>query len=350
MPIGGSFKRMRLAFLGCLVVLSALGCGDDDGEKLSDAATSDSAFPDSGMSIQDASQPDVSQGPELPSCLLACDRVLDCAAVSCAGVDWRTARLAQDICDDACAGTLSADVMAANTCDDVMGVVMNSVPALDTLCKSPVCASACQRFAACTRQGCERYAGQTEAQIAAGCMGWCDDESAGGILGVTCDALLDSLDMDPNFAASCHGSMGCADRPTCIAYAQKTTACALENCAGNADDYAAGIEAVLVDYCATAEDCPAPESIAILLDDAVTCDDPPMNEVGPAAPFTAICAGTVGAPFPDLTAACDTLIACGAEFASSDLCATFLTFDPGTATKVTCIDAASDCTGAFQCL
>jgi len=341
---------MFAPFLGCLVALAALGCGDDDAGRPADAGTPDAAMADTALPTPDASQPDASVVEDLPSCLLACDRVLDCAAESCAGVDWRTARLAQDICDDACAGSLSTDVMAANTCDDVMGVVMRSVPALDTLCNSPVCASACQRFGACTHQGCERYASQTEAQLAAGCMEWCDDESAGGILSVTCDALLESLDMDPNFAASCHGSMGCADRPTCVAYAQKTAACALENCAGNADEYEAGIEAVLTDYCATADDCPAPESIAILLGDAVTCDDPPMDQVGPAAPFTAICAGTVGAPFSDLIAACDTLITCGAEFASSDLCATFLTFEPGTAAKVTCIDAASDCTGAFQCL
>lgn len=351
---------MRVRNVWWLFWICAIGCGDDGANPQPDAANQDSATSDANVPIEDA-RVDSAQAtdaahdsalPTLPSCTLACDRVIDCAAVTCIGVDWRTARLAQLLCDEACGAdsALSANVMTANDCPAVMTLIETASPALDMLCNASPCASACQQFAECTRAQCERYAAQTEAEIAAGCMSWCQDENAGDILGVSCDVLISALETnDPNFAAGCH-ELGCADMPTCVAYADKTTACMLDNCAGNADAYELGIQQVLVDYCATADDCPAPGTVAMWNEQAVTCSDPPFNAVGPAAPFTSICAGTVGADHADLIAACDTLVDCGAAFASVDLCATFLALEAGAAAKATCIDAANDCPGAFACL
>lgn len=345
-------------FRWCVLVGIAwcVACGGDDGAAPNTHV--DGGFADTGVVSDDAATDGARDDgateaatPMLPSCNVACDRVLDCATETCVGIDWRTARLAQDQCDDACSPTFIGDVMAASDCDGVMAVVSTGAPTLDTLCNQRPCVSACHEFALCTMQECERYATQTLESIEASCMGWCEDENANDILAVSCETLVEALvTNDPNFAASCHGSTGCADMTACATFAEKATGCIVDHCAGNADPYQEGVQQVLLDYCANADDCPAPETIALLNGDAITCEDSPLDAYGPAAPFTAICAGTVGAPYADVLAACDSLILCGAEFASSELCAAFLTFEPGTGTKVACMDAAADCTEVFACL
>lgn len=349
---------MPLRFL----VLFACGClvacgGDDDSGPAPDASDQDATTPDTGVPLDDAGV-DGSGGtggdgsvPMLPPCTLVCDRVLDCASTTCVGIDWQTAGVAQGLCDEACGATLNAQVMAASDCTAVMNVVQTAAPTLHMLCNDPPCVSACHEFALCTKSQCERYANQTVEDIAMGCMGWCENDSAGDILNISCEALIDALDQnDPNFAAGCHGSMGCADMPACIAYADKTLGCILDHCEASAADYEMGVHRVLVDYCATGDDCPAPEAIALINGDTITCDDPPLDATGPAAPFTLICAGTVGADYADLLAACDTLITCGAAFADNHLCATYLAFEAGAGTKATCVEMAADCNGAFACL
>jgi hypothetical protein len=240
--------------------------------------------------------------------------------------------------------------MEAGSCAEVMDVVRTRAPALDTLCHAPLCETACQQFAQCTRQQCERYADLDTDEIANDCTGWCDEEAATNILQVSCDALISALDTDPGFAASCHGSAGCAEMADCTAYAEKTRNCMLEHCDGHADAYSAGIQQLLFDYCSTAPDCPSPETIALFNDNAVTCDDPPLDAVGPAAPFTAICAGTVNASYEQLSGVCTTLIDCGGPFTSAGQCATLLASDADPLTKATCIESAADCTEAFACL
>jgi hypothetical protein len=349
---------MRLGLLVIFGCTCLLACGgDDDADPVPDAADHDADSADTGMSPHDAGADAADDGgsdaaaPMLPPCSLVCDRVIDCASATCIGIDWQTAGVAQRLCDDACGPQLNAQVMAAADCAGVMSIVQTAAPTIDMLCNDPPCVSACHQFALCTKQECERYASQTVEDIAMGCMGWCEDDSAGDILNISCEALIDALDQnDPNFAAGCHGSMGCADMTACTAYATKTTGCMLEHCDASAADYEMGIHRVLLDYCATADDCPAPEAIALVNDASVTCDDPPLDATGPAAPFTLICAGTVGADHADLLTACDTLIACGAAFASNQLCAAYLGFEPGAGTKATCIEMAADCTGAFTCL
>ncbi len=342
-----------LVILGCSALL-ACG-GDDDGGPAPDASD-DAQTADTGVSSDAGGDGAVDAGndsavPTLPPCNLVCDRVLDCATETCVGIDWQTARLAQGLCDDACGAQLNAPVMAASDCAAVMAVVETAAPTLDMLCNEPPCVSACHQFALCTKQECERYANQTVEDIAMGCMGWCEDDSAGDILNVSCETLISALDQnDPSFAAGCHGSTGCADLPACTAYADKTTGCILEHCDASAADYEMGIHRVLIDYCATGEDCPSAEAIALINGDTITCDDPPLDATGPAAPFTLICAGTVGADYADLLAACDILTACGAAFADSHLCAAYLAFEMGAGAKATCIDMAADCTGAFACL
>jgi len=334
--------------LGALLAC-AIGCGSDgSGGGSVDGGPTDSA---STIDAQTADAPNEATVPMLPACSLVCDRVLDCAAMTCVGIDWRTARLAQGMCDATCSPQFNSDVMAAADCNAVMGIVAAAAPNLDTLCNAPPCVSACQQFAVCLKQECERYATQTNEAIATGCMGWCEDQSAGDILAVSCESLVDALvTNDPAFAASCNGSTGCAELSACETYATKTTGCVLDHCAGNAEAFETGIHDLLLEYCANADDCPSPEGIAIVNGSSVTCDDPPLDAAGPAAPFTAICAGTVGASAADLVAVCDTLIACGATFASADLCAVYLAADAAVTTKAACVDQSADCTEAFACL
>lgn len=337
-----AYSWLRMVGVACVV-----GCGG------ADQSSVDAASADAGASVDAyvADATDEAAAPTLPPCNLACDRVLDCASTTCVGIDWRTARLAQSMCDDACGPQFNNDVMAAADCAAVMGIVNTEAPALDTLCNAAPCVSACQQFAVCMKQECERYATQTNESIATGCMGWCQDENAGDILAVSCDALIGALSTnDPAFAAGCHGSAGCADMATCVTYATKSTGCIVDHCAGNAEPYQVGIHELLVEYCANADDCPAPETVALLNDASLACDDPPLDAYGPAAPFTTICAGTVGVTVAELLVVCDTLIACGGAFASADICAVYLTVDAAVVTKASCIDAAVDCTEAFACL
>lgn len=341
---------MRVWLFGGLAwLVLGLGCGDDGGVRAPDAG----ALPTTDGGGADARTPLASDAAAsaLPACNLVCDRVLDCASANCAGIDWRTARLAQDLCDDACGAELNAPVMAAADCAAVMQVVQTAAPAVDVLCDAPPCETACQQFALCTKSKCTGYADQSVEGIRMGCMGWCDDDNAGDLVSLTCDALVEALTKnDASFAASCHGSTGCAEASACEVYADKTTGCILSHCAGNADAFEAGVHATLVEYCANADDCPAPESIALLTSDAIGCDDPPLDAVGPAAPFTTICDGTVGTSYASLLAACDTVMACGAMLASNELCATSLTFEAGAATKVACIAATNGCAEVFACL
>ncbi len=341
--------------LGALAWLMA--CGSDGGSAKVDGGASgavdDGALPetDAGRdSATDESDAGDASTPRLPTCNLVCDRVLDCATARCVGIGWQTARVAQGMCEDVCGPAFNHDVMAAVDCAAVMNVVTSAAPSLSALCNERPCASACDAFADCTKTECERYAPLTHEAIVQSCMGWCVDDNAGDILAVTCEDLIDSLDNDPSFAAGCHGTLGCADVDACTTYAEKTAACMSINCEGRTDEFETGIVAALIDYCAHAEDCPAPESIAIINGETVTCDDPPLDAVGPAAPFTSICAGTVGVSFSDLVSACQTLIDCGAELASAEACATGLTFAAGADTKANCINATIDCGGAFGCL
>jgi hypothetical protein len=289
--------------------------------------------------------------PTLPVCNVVCDRVLDCGATTCVGIDWRTASLAQTLCDGACSPQFNRDVMAAADCTEVMKVVRGTTETLDMLCDQPLCVSACQHFAECTQQECPRYATQTTASIETACMGWCNADNAGGILSLGCGALVSSLNAnDASFAASCDGSLGCADKPMCLTYGAKAAGCIRDHCDGNADAYESGLSQLLTDYCASAKDCPSPEAVAVLNDPAILCDDPSLKMLGPGAPFSAVCGGSVGATHAELLTACDKLIACGGMFASNELCAVFLAIGADTATKVTCVQRSKDCTKAVACL
>ena len=344
--------------LALLAALSFPACGDD-GSSADAADGSDAGDSEDGLTGGESSpvEPDAgigdtgTDGPMLGTCELACDRVVDCAADACVGVDWQTAGAAQAACVDACDASLGGALLEADGCADVLQLATAAAPALQAICDATLCETACDHFAGCTVEGCVGFDPDSRDDLASSCLGWCDDETAGELLVVDCPTLVDSLQGDPSFAATCNNSSECAPLPECTARAEKTSGCLVQACDADSVGFGPGFADVLAASCDDPDECPTVGEAAYINDPATTCDSPGLVELPDIALFDGLCHPGPGASAAEVRAGCEAIEACPffSGLATVDRCMASLALDAATATLVACLIAGADCAEQMTC-
>ncbi len=301
--------------------------------------------------------PEVWVAPPLPPCDAACDRVVRCAVDGCEGFSWVNAGALTEQCLDTCGAGLSAEVEAAADCGAVLDAARTRMSGFEAACERDPCLEACEHFAGCITQECEAVGADFAVQMKLGCHQGCTPAQAEQILAVTsCETLVGYVEADsPDFAQQCHGpppSGTCAGPELCEPYADKVAACMVDHCGDPMAPWEDGLRAALRSYCLEAADCPPPAAVAYVVSEAVTCDTAPLDEVGPAPPFTAMCEGTVGATAAELEAGCAKILACpgGEGLGSAEACSVLLAMQPGAGTRAACLLEAEGCPAVYACL
>jgi len=291
--------------------------------------------------------PDVEIAP-LPTCVQACDRLVECAQGRCIGITWQTVGLLWSACNDACTDSSAAALLDAATCDQVyaQGVVL--LPNLDTACNSDVCELACGHLADCVIDECPLVNPPARAGIVSDCQTNCDN-GAVDLLGASCTEVITMASQNPQFEAICYGG-ACAPAQQCVAYGDKTSQCIVQNCAGNADAYQTGLAEALAIYCQTEPDCPPASGVQAVLDPAITCADPMLAGLGTQAPFVDLCSGNLGVAAADLRTACEALAGCNLEIGTVDTCMVYLAMSGAAAAVQACIANGSTCGDRAACL
>lgn len=329
--------------------LAAPACGDED------VASGDASGP-----VPDTS-PDVAPpqpfAPELPPCDRACDRVVRCAVDACTGFSWINAGGLVEGCLAACDPATADTLEAAGDCGAVLDVARSKSPGFDAACASDACASACDHFAGCLVEACPGITDAFGAQLEIDCQKTCTPVQAAQILAVEdCQTLAGYLRADsPEFAKTCAGRVDrpvCAGMDLCGPYADKVTSCMQAHCGEPLEPWEAAVHALVLEHCLHGDDCPPASGVAQVLQPAVTCEVPPLAQVGPAPPFTALCDGSTPVTAAEMTAACEKIIACpgGDALVSAEVCAVLIAVRPDAADRAACLLDAEGCAAIYGCL
>ncbi len=329
---------------GSVDATAAAGHGGTQNSVADAAAVADGASAADAAAIADVAIP------ELSPCMLACDRVVDCTAEACSGVDWRTARLAYTACARSCDDGFAEAIQGAGSCDAVVADARQRIEELNTLCDADICQLACDHFANCVIAACPNFAEDDRDDLIRGCADSCTDEDSGDMLNATCDDLMVALSEEERFMASCQDPIVCSGADLCGPYSDKVSGCIVELCSGNADPFATGLQEAIAAFCMDDEDCVSTVDATFILDASITCDSPELRNLGADPPFDRLCAGTLGVSHGELVAACNTLLGCGADLGSVDRCTVLLALSDDPESNAQCIAAAAGCTAAFACV
>ena len=323
-------------------------CGDDATAPGEEAPIVDAGAVDSAVGGTDAS---TGMLPMLSACERACDRVVDCAVNACQGADWRTAGEVNGACSDACDEQLAEAVLGESDCDGVFEMAVAAAPKIQQICDSDICETACDHFADCVIQECEAVVPANRGAYADSCIMWCDDENAGQLLGADCVPLVESLQDEPAFAASCSEGDVCAQPDDCAAYAKKVSGCLVDNCGVESEPFGPGLEQAFAANCDDPMECPSAGEAAYVNAETTTCDSDGLVDLPELPVFDGLCNPPPGATGPEVRAACEAIETCPffVSLASVDLCMVSLAFDPDTPAFVTCLLAGADCTEQEAC-
>lgn len=348
------------------LLLASAGCSDDpeptyygswskpvqDCGPLPDDVGGDGGGLPDGAGSQDSGQDGAAFS--LTPCQQACDKVASCGVADCAGWSWAGAGELWAACAAVCDGALAASILGTDSCKTVRQAVATRDARFEGLCKSNPCQLSCDKLAGCVVQECEKVGPASQGALMASCLKDCKAETTQWVLTKTCAEIVGAIaSSDPSFQNNCHPAPSkCAAAEPCQAYAAKATGCIQAHCAGHADPYAKGLQAVIADYCHAGADCPDPGAVAAVNAPSVTCESPGLKQIGPAPPFTALCQGTLGVTPAQAKAACDKVVACpGLEMVGSvDKCMVLFAMRPDVVKRVQCLTATTTCQAVYACL
>ncbi len=311
-----------------------------------DAATTDDGAADSGDVLA-----------TLDPCLVACDRAIDCAVIDCKGYTWASSGPLYVDCVTSCDKQPLA-LNANSNCKDASVALADAVPTFSALCSSNPCQQACAKLTGCVVSECEKVDAAAGPGIEADCLKTCTPQTSAWVNGgATCNALIEGIaSNDAAFASNCHGAgttpTTCATQAQCAPYGNKLTGCLLKNCSAAAKPYETGLQTALTAFCAGDAKCPTPAVVASIVAPTTTCASPGLAQFGKAAPFKRICDGTVGASATEIASACTGLMTCPNTdwLVSKDVCLVLFGMRDDAATRIPCLNAATDCAARGACL